>query len=69
VLQFLTESQPSIALLGHIHEAPRLTGNYMIQLGKTICVNPGGEHNENLQAVLINTDNLKIERRIVPYGI
>ncbi len=63
VLQFLTETQPRLALFGHIHEAPRLTGSCTAQLGETLCVNPGGEHSKDLQAVLINTKTLEIERR------
>jgi Icc-related predicted phosphoesterase len=62
VLGFLTESQPRLALFGHIHEAPRLTGAYITQLGKTLCVNPGGEHEEGLQAVVINTETLEIKK-------
>lgn len=63
VFQFLAEEQPALALLGHIHEAPRLANSCVAQLGKTICVNPGGEHNGGLQAVLINTKTLEIKRR------
>lgn len=66
VLQFLTESQPRLALFGHIHEAPRLVGSCVAQLGKTLCVNPGGEHSKDFQAVLINTETLEIERRNTP---
>jgi len=66
VLQFLADFQPPLALLGHIHEAPRLTGACAVQLGKTLCVNSGGEHGKGLQAVVINTETLEIERRQVP---
>ena len=66
VLQFLTETQPRLALFGHIHEAPRLAGSCTAQLGETLCVNPGGEHSKNLQAVLINTETLEVERRNTP---
>lgn len=66
VLQFLKESQPLLALFGHIHEAPRLAGSCVTQLGKTLCVNPGGEHNNNLRAIIINTETLEIERRNTP---
>lgn len=66
VLQFLTEAQPRLALFGHIHEAPRLAGSCTAQLGETLCVNSGGEHSKGLQAVLINTETLEIERRNTP---
>lgn len=66
VRQFLLESQPCFALFGHIHEAPRLTGNCAAQLGRTLCVNPGGEHREGLQAALIDTKTLEVKRRNTP---
>lgn len=63
VLQFFTESQPQLALFGHIHEAPSLFGSCTAQLGNMLCVNPGGEHGNGLQAVVINTETMKVERR------
>ena len=38
---FILENQPLLALCGHIHEAPELSGSYVDLLGETICVNPG----------------------------
>ncbi|MBP6929816.1 MAG: hypothetical protein KBB77_02665 [Candidatus Moranbacteria bacterium] len=62
VLEFLEQFQPPLALFGHIHEAPRLTGKYTAKLGETLCVNPGGEHENGLQAVIINSETLEVER-------
>ncbi len=63
VLEFLEQFKPSLALFGHIHEAPRLAGDFTAKLGETLCVNPGGEHENGLQAVIINSETLEVERR------
>ena len=62
VLEFLEQSKPSLALFGHIHEAPRLAGDCTAKLGETLCVNPGGEHENGLHAVIINSETLEVKR-------
>lgn len=38
---FIEHHQPPLTLHGHIHEAPQMTGQWAVQLGRTWCVNPG----------------------------
>ena len=39
VKQFIEERQPLLTLHGHIHEAARLTGEWKIKVGRTVCIN------------------------------
>jgi Icc-related predicted phosphoesterase len=39
VQRFIEERQPLLTLHGHVHEAPRLTGEWKIQIGRTVCIN------------------------------
>jgi Icc-related predicted phosphoesterase len=39
VKQFIEEKQPLLTLHGHIHEAARLTGEWKIRIGRTVCIN------------------------------
>ncbi len=47
--------QPTLALHGHIHEAPDLLGRWAARLGATICVNPGAAQGTAVQAVVCDT--------------
>lgn len=38
---FLERHQPPLALSGHIHESPRVTGAFRDAIGRTLTVNPG----------------------------
>ena len=42
-----------LALHGHIHEAPEVSGSYFDWIGKALCVNPGQftKRKANLHAV------------------
>ncbi len=55
VRRFIEERQPALALHGHVHESPLLTGSFTDRLGTTLCVNPG-QGRERLQAVLFDLD-------------
>jgi len=37
ILRFIETRQPMLTLHGHIHEAPRLTGEWRIRIGRTHC--------------------------------
>lgn len=37
IKRFIEERQPRVTLHGHIHEAPRLTGTWRTQIGRTHC--------------------------------
>jgi Icc-related predicted phosphoesterase len=39
VRRFIEARQPLLTLHGHVHEAARLTGEWKIRLGKTVCIN------------------------------
>ena len=47
--------RPVLALHGHIHEAPDVSGRWAKRIGFTIAVNPGSSTDDRLQAVLIDT--------------
>ena len=39
VQRFIEERQPLLTLHGHIHESTRLTGEWKIRMGRTVCIN------------------------------
>jgi len=39
VKRFIEERQPLLTLHGHIHESARLSGEWKIQIGRTVCIN------------------------------
>ena len=39
VRRFIENRQPLITLHGHVHESPRLTGEWKIKIGRTTCIN------------------------------
>lgn len=39
VRRFIDTRQPLLTLHGHIHESTRLTGEWKIRLGRTVCIN------------------------------
>ena len=41
ITSFLEESNSYMALHGHIHESPKISGLWYNKLGKTICIQPG----------------------------
>ena len=48
---FLLRRRPLLALHGHIHESPEVSGRYVDRVGETLCVNPGQRLGEKLHAV------------------
>ncbi len=54
---FIEQHAPLLTLHGHIHEAPELSGQYAVQIGKTWCVNPGHDP-LHFQAVAFDTDDI-----------
>jgi Icc-related predicted phosphoesterase len=55
VRQFIEQRQPLLTLHGHIHESTRLTGEWKIQLGRTVCIN-GAHDGPELALVRIDPD-------------
>jgi uncharacterized protein len=39
VKRFIDERQPLLTLHGHIHESARLSGEWKIRIGRTVCIN------------------------------
>jgi Icc-related predicted phosphoesterase len=39
IRRFIEQRQPLLTLHGHVHEAARLTGEWKIQIGTTVCIN------------------------------
>jgi Icc-related predicted phosphoesterase len=39
VRRFIEERQPLLTMHGHVHEAARLSGEWKIRLGRTVCLN------------------------------
>jgi uncharacterized protein len=59
VFDFIKKNQPLMALHGHIHESPRMTGKWSAGLGKTICIQPG--QLEDLTYVMIDLHTMYFE--------
>ena len=56
VKRFIEERQPLLTLHGHVHEAARLTGEWKIQIGRTICIN-GAHDGPELALVRFELDS------------
>jgi Icc-related predicted phosphoesterase len=66
VYRFIEREQPLMTLHGHIHESPDTSSLWSTTLGETVCVQPGqSEMGGPLSLVLIDTDEMSFERRIV----
>jgi len=39
--RFLAKNQPRLSLHGHIHESPRVSGEWKAAVGRTTCIQPG----------------------------
>lgn len=65
VRDYIAARKPLLALHGHIHESPRMTGTWMDRIGDSVCVQPGQEH-EMLVYVVIDLDTMEIDRREHP---
>ncbi len=57
IREFIEKQQPFLSLHGHVHESAGIT-----RIGKTICVNAGSGHMENLlkTAVIDTPDKIKL---------
>ncbi|RCK78309.1 MAG: hypothetical protein OZSIB_1551 [Candidatus Ozemobacter sibiricus] len=57
IRRFLEQLQPRVALHGHIHESPAITGRWQGWLGSTLCLQPG--QGDPLQWLLLDLDTLE----------
>ena len=59
VREFIEKEQPLLALHGHIHESPKMSGSWKDRINKTFCINVGSSYPEDkLNCVIINIENL-----------
>ena len=64
VYNFLRKHQPKLALHGHIHESPEVSGRWWARLGDTICIQPG--QLDGLTYVTIDLSSMKFDRTVEP---
>lgn len=63
VYAFLEDRQPLLALHGHFHESPLVTGKWRGKIGNTVCIQPGQHQNtDKTHFVIIDLSSLKMER-------
>jgi len=55
IRRFIEVRQPLLTLHGHIHESTRLTGEWKIRLGRTVCIN-GAHDGPELALVRFNPE-------------
>ncbi|MGE5189182.1 MAG: metallophosphoesterase family protein [Gemmatimonadota bacterium] len=65
VLRFVERVQPLLALHGHIHESPEVSGAWRGAVGRTVCVQPGQAY-DTLTAVVGDLEAMTFERLVVP---
>ena len=59
VREFIEKEQPLLALHGHIHESPQMSGSWCDNIGNTICINVGSSYPEDkLNCIIIDTNDL-----------
>lgn len=65
VRQWIEKYQPFLALHGHIHESPRLTGITTCHLGQTVCHQPGqqGPSALTISELTFDDRDVQIERK------
>lgn len=63
VYAFLKDRQPLLALHGHVHESPLVTGKWRGKIGDTVCVQPGqNENKDKTHFMIIDLPSMKMER-------
>ena len=62
VAQFLAERRGRLSLHGHIHESPFVGGRWRSSIGETTCVQPGQLVGEDCVSVVIDLENLEMDR-------
>jgi Icc-related predicted phosphoesterase len=60
VYDFIEKNQPLLALHGHIHESPQMTGKWFAELVKTACIQPG--QLDDFTYVAIDLDNMQFKK-------
>jgi Icc-related predicted phosphoesterase len=63
---WIAREQPLLALHGHIHESPAVSGRWAEWRGRTLCINPG--RGEALHAIVFDTTALPHSVQHTVYG-
>ena len=62
IRNFIEKEQPYLTLHGHIHESPKMSGSYVDNIGKTICINLGSSYPKDLlNCIIIEIQSLNIK--------
>jgi hypothetical protein len=56
VRSWIEKNQPRLALHGHVHESPKISGTFFDRVGSTTVINPGCDH-ARPHLVFIDLDN------------
>jgi uncharacterized protein len=67
VRRFIEKHRPILALHGHIHEAPEMSGSWIEHLGPTVCINPG-QSPQRMHGVFLDLDDRPGEFEHTVYG-
>lgn len=62
----IKKEKPLLTLHGHIHEAPRISGNWIEEIGGTISINAG--QGTDFHAVIIDIDSSQINIKHTIFG-
>ena len=62
IYNFIEKNQPRLTLHGHIHESYARTGVWQAKIGKTVSVQPGQSKEDAVSYVVIDLDQMKLER-------
>ncbi|MFX0017356.1 MAG: metallophosphoesterase [Promethearchaeota archaeon] len=64
IYDFIKERQPKITLHGHIHESPKISGQWYSFLDKTLCIQPGQSlfFEKNMIYCIIDTEKMNYKR-------
>lgn len=63
---WIERRQPLVALHGHIHESPEVSGSFFDRIGRTLVINPGCDHRRPHLVYIDLEDLVEIEHSI--YG-
>ncbi len=69
IYKFIDKNQPLLTLHGHIHESPARTGVWQARIGNTVSVQPGQLKEGVVSCVLIDLDQLKMEKLEYPLSM
>ncbi len=66
IRRFIERHQPALTLHGHVHESTRLTGDWMDEIGDTVCLQAAHDGPELSLIRFDPRDPKKAERELIP---